>query len=189
MASDGGGSLAISTAEDWRRVHQLRESYDAIGVGARTWRNDHPRLDVRREHLGREPRRLPVRVIFGGQQACPITPCHQQTYLIGSQPPEAADVIFLETSGYGLERPLQKLRERRVRSMLVEGGPTLIRSFIGQDCCDRLTVFVRTSLSPAARRLLRELLPEAPRPSSQAFGGGILLSWPDDSRPTSEPPR
>lgn len=188
MASETGASLAISTDEDWRRVHQLRESYDAIAVGAHTWRNDHPRLDVRRERLGREPRRQPVRVIFGGRQACPITPCRRGTYLIGSQPPEAADVVFLEASGHGLEGPLQRLRERRVRSMLVEGGPTLIRSFLAQDCFDRLTVFVRTSLSPAARRALRQLLPEAPRPRARTFGGGILLTWPDDGVPAIERP-
>ena len=38
-----GSRLPISCDVDWRRVHGLREQYDAVAVGAVTWRRDSPR--------------------------------------------------------------------------------------------------------------------------------------------------
>jgi riboflavin biosynthesis pyrimidine reductase len=186
LCADGAvtaGDGVISSAEDWRRVHRLRERYDAIAIGARTWEADRPLLTVRPERLGREPRRQPQRVIFGGRRACAVLPDGRPTFLIGGCGEEAEGTVAIPARGRLLHDPLAALRRHGVRSLLVEGGPLLLRSFLSQGFCDRLTVFVRTGGPAAAARAVRRVIPEPPPLRARSFGGGILLSW----RPTQTP--
>src|SRR5580700_6701275 len=81
MADSSG---TISCRQDWTRVHELRERYDAAAVGAGTWISDHPRLSVRLERLGREPKRQPLRVVFAGSQSCTVSSEDPGTIVIGS---------------------------------------------------------------------------------------------------------
>jgi len=173
-AGDGG---SISCATDWRRVHGLRERCDAVAVGARTWMLDQPRLNARRDRLGREPRRQPARVIFAGSQQCIIPPEDRQTFVIGSTTPLAAASSFIHASDWQLHEPLDKLYRCGIRSMLVEGGPTLLRSFLQAGFVDSLTVFVRTHSAVAAVAAASELFADfAPSLEAMELGEGILLA-------------
>jgi len=158
VLADGSATAAeISSAADWRRVHLLRERYDAVAVGARTWERDQPRLSVRPERLGREPRRQPHRVIFGGRPACGTIADGRTTFLIGDgmETDAAAGTVAIGARGHRLDEPLADLRRHGVRSLLVEGGPLLLGSFFAQRCFDRLTVFVPTGCLLAAERAAR----------------------------------
>jgi riboflavin biosynthesis pyrimidine reductase len=182
VLADGSVTAAeISSAADWRRVHRLRELYDAVAVGAHTWEQDRPRLSVRPERLGREPRRQPHRVIFGGRHACRILPDGRTTFVIGACPGEGmetvAGTVAIGARGHRLDEPLADLRRHGVRSLLVEGGPLLLGSFLAQGCFDRLTVFVPTDCPLAAARAARQILPEPPPLRARRFGEGVLLSW------------
>lgn len=177
MGTPDGESLPISTGQDWHRVHRLRERYEAVAVGAQTWLNDQPRLTVRRSRLGREPARQPDRVIFGGSRLCPISPDVRRTFVIGSRSPEAREAIFIPSSDRRLEQPLASLYRHQVRSMLVEGGPTLVQSFLAEGLFDCFTAFVRTDSQQSATRAVRAVLSDLPTLDARGFGGGILLSW------------
>jgi len=165
----------ISCRADWQRVHVLRERYDAIAVGGRTWNIDRPRLTVRSEKLGREPRRQPNRVIFAGSQPCTISRPGAPAFVISSRHGETG-AVTLAMTGRDLKAPLQSLYDHGIESLLVEGGPTLLRSFFSQGFADVVTIFVRAGTAEAAGRGARvslDALPAALR--TRPFGEGFLL--------------
>ncbi len=175
VAAQDGHAVSISCATDWRRVHLLRESYDAVAVGARTWLRDHPRLTVRSEVVGRPPGRQPARVIFSGSSACRLPALNgHPTYVVGARPPGDAG-IHVATSGRELAPALARLAGHGVRSLLVEGGPTLLASFLEQDLFDRLTVYVAVRDAAAATKAARCALPAAPALQAEPCGRGMLL--------------
>ena len=192
MAGADGARLAISTREDWRRVHALRERYDAVAIGAITWLRDRPRLSVRREELGREPRRQPGRVVFAGRHPCALDGDGRPTWLVGgpSRSLRAVGATVIPCGGRALGAPLAALSQHGVRSLLVEGGRVLLGSFLAQGCYDRLTVFVRASRPEAACAALGAAFPglDGRDPCADVtllrFGDGILL----DLRRTTAPP-
>jgi riboflavin biosynthesis pyrimidine reductase/LPS sulfotransferase NodH len=174
MADRAGG---ISCNRDWTRVHELRERYDAVAVGAGTWKCDNPRLNVRQERLGREPKKQPLRVVFLGGQSCTVSSASPQTIVIGSDPQPSNAVTYFPSHGRDLSGPLDSLRRHGVRTMLVEGGPTLIRSFLQQGAADAVTVYVRCGCVDAAVRAARAVIPEMPSAMrAERFGEGVLLS-------------
>ncbi len=182
MAALDGSQISISCQKDWRRMHDLRERYDAVAVGATTWINDRPRLTARQERLGYEPRRQPARVIFAGRRALEVNGS-RQTFLIGERPPpangrdEAGSVVFIPATGHDLAAPLGALHTAGLRTLLVEGGITLLRSFLEQELFDQLDVYVRAGSVETARdlavRVLRELPPTL---VERPLGAGLLLS-------------
>ena len=175
VAGDGGG---ISCRQDWARVHELRERYDAVAVGACTWNTDHPRLTVRAERLGRDPRRQPLRVIFAGSKHCALPATDTGAIVIGQTSPSPG-VTHVPASGHELAAPLESLWRHGVRSMLVEGGPTLIRSFLQQGVCDAVTAYVRRRCADSAMRAIAAIVPEVPLAlRAERLGEGILLSCP-----------
>jgi riboflavin biosynthesis pyrimidine reductase/LPS sulfotransferase NodH len=184
FATTSGGCMAdrsgeISCKQDWTRVHELREQYDAAAVGAGTWISDSPRLTVRQERLGREPKQQPLRVVFAGSQSCTVSSGDPPTIVIGSgsQPPRG--VTYFPAYGHELAQPLESLWRYGVRTMLVEGGPTLIRSFLQQGVADAVTAYVRCRCADAAVRAVRAVVPEIPAAMrAERFGEGVLLSCP-----------
>jgi len=118
-----------------RRVHELRASVDAVGVGMGTVRADAPRLDARDVPVVRQPRRL----AFGRG---PL--------------PEGSP---LELRSDPLEDELAALAADGVQSLLLEGGPTIATSALAQGLVDRVLVFVAPVLAGGGPPMLG-LLPE-----------------------------
>ena len=177
IAAGGGAATSLSCAQDWRRVHELRERYSAVVVGARTWQIDRPRLTARAEHLARRPRRQPDRIIFAGQSACSVLQDERRTFVVGSQP-QPAGIYHIQTTEYGLSDPLSHLYRYGVESMLVEGGLTLLRSFLHRGVVDCLSVYVRTQCLETACAAVRRTIPElaVDEMRSARFGRGVLLT-------------
>jgi len=171
-----GLSGNISCGADWHRVHVLRERYDAIAVGGRTWNIDRPRLTVRSERLGREPRRQPNRVIFAGSQPCALAQAGAPAFVISSHDCVDPGAVALAMSGHDLNGPLTSLYDHGIESLLVEGGPTLLRSFFSQGFADRVTIYVRAGTAEGADRGARDTLGPLPAEfRASAFGEGFLL--------------
>jgi riboflavin biosynthesis pyrimidine reductase len=171
-----GEPLLISCAENWQRIHTLREQYDAVAVGAQTWLLDRPRLDVRVERLGRVPSRQPARVVFWGNTSCQPGSPNAPTFLVTQSHADMPGSTVIRTQGRDLDHPLEMLWHLGVRSMLVEGGPTLLGSFLDQDCFDRITVFVRGASLHSALAHARRTLPSLPAdPEVKSFGAGTIL--------------
>lgn len=176
VASPSGSALALSCREDWRRVHRLRESLDAVAVGARTWLLDRPSLTARVERLGREPLRQPARVIFAGSHLCPVEPGGRPTFVVSRDAPVCENLVHIRSCQHRLGGPLRLLRRHGIRSMLVEGGPTLLRSFLSAGYADRVTLYVRTRRTETALEASAKFGAEFP-PWSEArpLGRGVLL--------------
>lgn len=176
-ALDSGESLQLSCAQDWRRVHRLREHYSAVVVGARTWQLDTPRLTARREYLGREPHRQPERVIFAGGKDVQVIPDGRRTFVVGTSK-TYLDGIGIEAHDHGVTEPLEALHRYGVQSVLVEGGLTLLRSFIREGQVDCLTIYVRSDSKDRVAGAIDAALPGLPLPSLrfERFGEGTLVS-------------
>jgi diaminohydroxyphosphoribosylaminopyrimidine deaminase / 5-amino-6-(5-phosphoribosylamino)uracil reductase len=117
------GSRWVSGEESRRLVHQLRSASDAIAVGMGTVRADDPALTAREVGAATQPRRL----AFGRG---PL--------------PEGSE---LELHSGSLDEELGALAGEGVRSLLLEGGPTLATSFLAADLVDKLLVFVAPTLA------------------------------------------
>jgi diaminohydroxyphosphoribosylaminopyrimidine deaminase/5-amino-6-(5-phosphoribosylamino)uracil reductase len=127
------GSRWVSGEESRRRVHQLRASSDAVAVGMGTVRADNPALTARDVGSERQPRRLAF-----GHGPLPA----------GSE---------LELRDGPLEQELGALAADGVRSLLLEGGPTLAGSFLAAGVVDKLLVFVAPTLAGTGPRAFGDL--------------------------------
>jgi diaminohydroxyphosphoribosylaminopyrimidine deaminase/5-amino-6-(5-phosphoribosylamino)uracil reductase len=123
----------VSGEESRRRVHELRAAADAVAVGMGTVRADAPRLDARGVDATRQPRRL----AFGG----------------GPLP----DGSELELRAGPLEDELRTLAAEGVRSLLLEGGPTLATAFLAAGLVDKLLLFVAPILAGDGPRVIGDL--------------------------------
>ena len=148
------GSRWVSGEESRRRVHELRAASDAVAVGMGTIRADAPLLSARGVGAERQPRRL----AFGRG---PL--------------PEGSE---LELRSGPLEEELRALAAQGVRSLLLEGGPTLASSFLAAGLVDRLLLFVAPTLAGSGPRAFREL-PEArdlTHVALERLGDDVLVS-------------
>ena len=149
------GRRWVTGEESRRRVHELRASVDAVGVGMGTVRVDAPRLDARDVPVVRQPRRLAF-----GRGPLPA----------GSE---------LELRKGSLADELAALAGEGVQSLLLEGGPTLATAFLADGLVDRLLVFVAPVLAGGGVPMLAEL--SAPldlgAPEIEPVGQDVLLSW------------
>ena len=148
------GSRWVSGDESHRRVHELRAASDAVAVGMGTVRADDPALTARDVGAARQPRRL----------------------AFGQGPlPEGSE---LELRNGPLEEELAALAGEGVRSLLLEGGPTLASSFLAADLVDKLVVFVAPRLSgegPGPVAALPEPV-ELLRLTAEPVGEDVLLT-------------
>jgi diaminohydroxyphosphoribosylaminopyrimidine deaminase / 5-amino-6-(5-phosphoribosylamino)uracil reductase len=148
------GSRWVSGEESRRLVHELRAASDAVAVGMGTVRADEPALTARDVGAARQPRRL----AFGRG---PL--------------PEGSE---LELRSGELGQELAALAEEGVRSLLLEGGPTLAGSFLAGGYVDKLLAFVAPRLSgagPGPVAALPEPV-ELLRLSSERVGHDLLLT-------------
>jgi len=148
------GSRWVSGEASRRRVHELRAAVDAVAVGMGTVRADDPALTARDVGAVEQPRRL----AFGR------APLHD-----GSE---------LELRRGALEEELQVLGRDGVRSLLLEGGPTLAAGFLAGDLVDKLLVFVAPTIAGAGLGPVAALLePRAlTRLTAQPVGEDVLLT-------------
>jgi diaminohydroxyphosphoribosylaminopyrimidine deaminase/5-amino-6-(5-phosphoribosylamino)uracil reductase len=137
-----------------RRVHELRAASDAVAVGMGTVRSDDPALTARGVDAQRQPRRL----------------------AFGRGP--LAEGSELELRSGSLDEELAKLGSEGVRSLLLEGGPTLATGFLAAGLVDKLLVFVAPTLSGQGPHAFGEL----PAPlalhhvSTEQLGEDVLVT-------------
>lgn len=179
MNQQNGQAVNLSCNKDWQRVHELRERYSAVAVGANTWTLDQPQLTVRQDRLGRVPQQQPDRVIFAGRTPCPIKPDSRRSFVVGLTHNADNNCIHIETTGRDLQKPLETLFNHGLDTLLVEGGMTLLKSFIDQKLVDRLTIYVCADSPEKAILALSHKFPELPTAymDTVSLGKGILLGY------------
>lgn len=183
MDTQLGQPADISCEKDWQRVHELRERYSAVVVGAQTWIKDKPQLTVRQERLGRTPQNQPDRVIFSGRTECycnpdPFLASVRRTFIIGANQTSKSDNIHIDSSNWKLSAPLEALLGYGVDTLLIEGGMTLLKSFINQNVVDRFTIYIATSTVNDAINVITKQFPQLPTEAIKfkPLGNGILFS-------------
>jgi 2,5-diamino-6-(ribosylamino)-4(3H)-pyrimidinone 5'-phosphate reductase len=201
MSADGKIALpsrvqtSISSNEDFKRVHELRNSLDAVLVGIGTVLSDDPGLRVKPEFVS-EPRD-PTRVLLDSKLR--VEPTHKivndtaPTLIFCTENTEVTkefgpnvEVIKCGQDRVDIERALGILKERGIETLMVEGGEEVIWSFMNQGQFDKITMFVgsfiiggKTSPTPAggpgASSLERAV--KLRLVSSQQLGNGVLLEY------------
>lgn len=156
IASTTGDSRWISSEPSLKLAHRLRSLHDAVLVGVGTVLRDDPQLTVR-QVKGRNPIRIVtdsgLRIplsskILRDQEIAPTiiaTTSQADREKLPSLTQMGIEVLMVDEDGEGkanLRDLLQKLGQMNISSILVEGGATLITSFIRQELADKFVVIL-----------------------------------------------
>ena len=120
-------------------AHRLRSDHDAVLVGAGTVIADDPALTVRTEgYQGPQP----VPVILVGNRGIPH----------GSAVLNRNPILYGEgEAGFvDVDEVIKDLGSRGIVSVMVEGGPTVARSFIDAGAVDRFVWYIVARLAPGS---------------------------------------
>jgi 2,5-diamino-6-(ribosylamino)-4(3H)-pyrimidinone 5'-phosphate reductase len=157
---------AISSAADKIRVDTMRADADAVLVGGRTLVNEDPRLTVKspRLRVQRTARGLdenPVKVgVVSVADLKPdgrfLTEGPARRFIYTTKRTDPKVVKSLEKAGaqvfvhgkevVDLRRVLRSLYSQGIRSVLVEGGGTLIAALFRLDLVDEITIYIAPRL-------------------------------------------
>ena len=147
--------LAISGRESMTLTHRLRALFEGILIGINTLLADNPRLTVRLVD-GANPRPVVLDTHLRTPAACRLVQQNDRTVWLASAANHRPDrqaalaragAVCLPCSldGRGqidLHALLQKLHDRGVRSLMVEGGAQVITSFIRAGLADLFIITV-----------------------------------------------
>ena len=131
----------ISNEMSRRLVHKWRAEEDAIMVGFNTALKDDPKLNVR-DWQGRNP----VRIVLDPKLELPsnlqLFDNSQKTIII-NQVKSSTDgnLEFTKANCSSCSDILSILYQKRLQSVIVEGGANVLHKFIAQDCWDEARVF------------------------------------------------
>ena len=193
LADRHGNSKWITNAESRAYTHWLRQKYDLIVLGAETYLKDHPELTVR--DCARPWNRNPIRVVFDpkGKLIQTGTPVREdfkvfvcestlkdfsaipQSVLSIEGSPDSKELIHrfqaaVKSADFG----------RTVQSVMVEGGPALLRSFLRDESFDALHIFVgQTEFKENDERYRISFEPDRNWRSASlhSFGHDYLREW------------
>jgi diaminohydroxyphosphoribosylaminopyrimidine deaminase/5-amino-6-(5-phosphoribosylamino)uracil reductase len=160
IAAADGSSRWISSPQSRQDAHRLRAEADAVVVGSGTLLADDPQLAVRGIDGATQPLRVVVdsraRVAPGARVLDDAAP----TLIAVAEDADTAhlpgvDVVRLPagTTGLDVTALLAELHARGVRSVLLEGGPTLAGAFVAAGAVDEVTGYLAPALlgaGPAA---------------------------------------
>ncbi len=166
--------LILSDPADLDAVDQIRAASDAILVGAQTVRSDDPALQVksadrREQRVGRGLPASPLRVtvtasgdldpaarLFSGGGTLPLV--YAPTAAAAAARARLGAVAEVVPAGDRVSWPwlLADLAGRGVRTLLVEGGSSILAQFLAEGLADELRLAIAPVLvaDPAAARLL-----------------------------------
>lgn len=154
-------SRQISSPESHQHTHKIRQQVDAILVGSQTAIQDNPQLTARAMPDEAVSLRQPLRIVLASKGNLPL----HLKLLDGSLPgktliatTEAADkawcqilegrkveVLVLPQDGRGqvhLPTLLDRLGEKEITSILVEGGKTVHSSFFNEGLVNKIQVYL-----------------------------------------------
>jgi len=158
MSADGkialptGKQLKLSSEEDMERMYKLRNECDAVLVGIGTILADDPKLTVKELYV-KNPKQ-PVRIILDAHCKTPENALAvndtAKTLIITAEKCNKSygknvEVVKCTTDKKGLidlNKLLDVLYKRGIKKLMVEGGGTVIWSFLNQRLVDDLYVYV-----------------------------------------------
>ena len=146
-------ALRISNKITSMLTHKLRAEESAILVGTKTALLDNPELTVRKWH-GKNPVRVLIDKDLQTPSTCRIFNKKSSTIVFTERTPEETPhqhIEYIEVPFDGeildLEILLKELYERKLQSLIVEGGSRLLNAFIQSGIWDEMRVETATKLT------------------------------------------
>jgi diaminohydroxyphosphoribosylaminopyrimidine deaminase/5-amino-6-(5-phosphoribosylamino)uracil reductase len=143
-AAADGTSRWITGPEARADVHLRRAASDAVAVGTGTVLADDPALTAR-DADGELLENQPIPVVFGRREV-------PAGAALERHPHEA-----VRMEGTDLAADLAELQRRGIRSLFIEGGPTLASAFLQAGYADELLVYLAPALIGGPRTAIDEL--------------------------------
>ena len=140
--------IELSNTEDFKRVHDLRSKCDAIIVGINTVIEDNPNLTVNGKYSSGSN---PIRVILDTNYRTPknsniLNDESETIIVIGNKTADRklpnVKILRCGNKEVNLEKLLNNLKELNVKNILVEGGETVLWSFLEKKLFNELNIFV-----------------------------------------------
>lgn len=151
----------ITDKEAQLHTHQLRQTVDAILVGAKTARRDDPMLTARLSEANQPIQKQPLRIILSAHGDLPLTlklfnSNEQAKTLVATTDfspikwrdelaQKNIDVLMLPSNELGqidLTSLLVKLGEKQITSILIEGGMATHRLFMRKQLINKYVVYI-----------------------------------------------
>ncbi len=147
------GNSKLSSTEDFVRLHKLRTKVDGILIGKNTVMKDNPSLTVRHTR-GKNP----VRIILDSKGEISIKSKILQTsnkvptiIAVSKQITKSnlqklnnfsVEIITTGKKSVNIKLLLKKLSEKKIKTILIEGGGTVNWEFIKQNLFDELIITI-----------------------------------------------
>lgn len=153
LCLSNGESKWITTPWSRRVAHLLRSENDAVMVGKQTVLEDDPRLNVR-SSFGRSPLKVildprleipPTAKVFEKGKTLVYTQLLENELVRRSAGyPSGTELHNASHNGRGLnlKKIISDLSARAINYLLIEGGPTLISSFLKDGLADEIILFI-----------------------------------------------
>jgi 2,5-diamino-6-(ribosylamino)-4(3H)-pyrimidinone 5'-phosphate reductase len=138
----------ISNEEDLKRVHELRNECDAVLVGIGTVLSDDPKLTVKKKYV-QDPKH-PIRIVLDSKGRIPgdseVLSPNAPTIVAVSEACgreiEGAETIVCGKEKIDIKALLGILDGKGIKKLLVEGGESVIWSFLKGKLTDEFHIFV-----------------------------------------------
>lgn len=212
IATSTGDSNFVTGPANLDHLHRLRALCDAIVVGAGTIASDDPQLTTRRVE-GSDPVRIVIdpnrrlrrshRVFTDGGRSIVVysaratDPAAEAAASAAGESDRSgsADIAELAVpataAGIDLRALLEKLRDRGLASIFVEGGGRTVSAFVAAGLVDRLQIAVAPLLTGAGRAGLslpaRAAIGDCVRPPTRIFAMGDDVLFDCDLSGTVKP--
>lgn len=147
------GNSNLSSSEDFARLHKLRTKVDGILIGKNTVMKDNPLLTVRYTK-GKNPTRIILdskgeistksRILQTSDKVPTIIAVSKQITKNNLQKINKfpVEVIIAGEKSVNIKSLLKKLAEKKIRTILVEGGGVVNWEFIKQNIFDELIITI-----------------------------------------------
>jgi len=142
IAQENYDSKWISNALSRQWVHKWRSEEDAILIGTKTVVHDNPQLNVR-DWTGRNPTRVIIDRFLKLNEKLHVFDRSQPTLcynLLKHEEFPNLSLVRIDENNF-LQNVLHDLWKRKIQSLVIEGGATLLRLFIEAGLWDEARVF------------------------------------------------
>jgi len=142
VARSNYDSKWISNSHSRQLVHKWRTEEDAILVGKNTAIHDDPSLTAR-EWNGRNPIRILLDSNLEVYRKSALFNSDAPTLIFNAIKDEKENNLeWIKTDMNNPWSVLRKLHERKIQSVIIEGGSQVLNSFINENCWDEARVFI-----------------------------------------------